>query len=354
MITIVGQQRLLTAKRAFSTRRVAELDLRATSDIIAPRAGDVVLARVKSVGRLQRLELTTGRKAALYEGDEVIVAYGARYAPDAYEAEVPGDLGPCQLAAAGGIAGRVLSCNAMFQGSEAPTELEPIGVFVDAQDCAINLRNYALKGTPMVANSAAVIAVCGASMNSGKTTTVSGIVRGLARQGWRVGAAKITGTAAGNDLWKFGDAGAAEALDFTDFGMATTYLAPISELTLGAMSLVHELRARGAQAIVLEIADGVHQRETRALIEHPEIQALVNTWVFAADSAASTAVGLDVLARNGLSAAAVSGLVTASPLAMREAEGLTAAPFLPLAALETGDAASSWVTACLGQRAMAL
>lgn len=348
MITICGQQRLNAAKQAFSTRRVSGLDLRALSTHHAPKAGDVVLARVQEVGRLERLELTSGRKAALYPGDEVILAYGNRYAPDAYEAEVPSDLGPCQLAAAGGIAGRILSANAAFQGDRLPTALEPIGLFVDPNDRAVNVRDYAVRATPLSFGAVPVIAVCGASMNSGKTTTVSGIVRGLASQGWRVGAAKITGTAAGNDLWKFIDAGASEAFDFTDFGMATTYLASIPELVVGALRLTHELRSRGMQVIVLEIADGVHQRETRALVEHPDIHALVHSWVFAADSAASTAVGLDILRRNGLKVAAVSGLVTASPLAMREAEGLAEdTPFAPLAALQDGAVVAGWLKGSL-------
>jgi hypothetical protein len=65
MIEIFDQARLNKAKRAFTTRRVPVQDMRALeTGPVAPVAGDLVLARVESVGRLQRLELTTGRKAA--------------------------------------------------------------------------------------------------------------------------------------------------------------------------------------------------------------------------------------------------------------------------------------------------
>ena len=49
-----------------------------------------------------------------------------------------------------------------------------------------------------------------------------GMVKGLTGAGYRVGAAKVTGTGAGGDLWLMRDHGAYEALDFTDAGMATT------------------------------------------------------------------------------------------------------------------------------------
>ena len=354
MTMILNNTRLKMAKRAFSTRRVPQVKLRAVSTIdLVPRAGDVVLAKVTRVGRLEKLELMTGRKAALYVGDEVIVAYGNRYAPDAYEAEVPANLGPCQLAAAGGIAGRILNVNAVFGASDEPTELEPIDIFIDAHDTRINLRDFGLRNVPMSARRAPVIAIAGASMNSGKTTTVAGIVRGLAQQGLKVGAAKVTGTAAGNDLWKFFDAGAVEGLDFTDVGMATSYLESIDDVVRGAHVLVHELNTRGADVIVLELADGVHQRETRALIESPAMRGLVSHWVFAADSAGSVVHGVNIMRSNGIEVRAVSGLVTASPLAMREAMHLVDAPFVPLPALESGAMPMSWLASTAREAAIA-
>ena len=54
-----------------------------------PQPGDLVLARVTRVGQHQHIEQVTGRRAKLWQDDEIIVAYGNRYAPDQFEAFVP-------------------------------------------------------------------------------------------------------------------------------------------------------------------------------------------------------------------------------------------------------------------------
>lgn len=344
MMEILEQARLLQAKRAFTTRRVALADMRALqTGAVAPRSGDLVLARVEDVGRLRRLELTTGRKSALFEGDEIIVAYGNRYAPDAYEAEVPDDLSECDLAAGGGVAAHVLNANALWETKGSPTRIRPIGLLTNSSGQVVNLQQYALPVRVPLQRQVPVIAVCGATMNSGKTTTVAGIVRGLTKKGLRIGAAKITGTGSGNDYWKFVDSGAAQVLDFTDAGMSTTYLADVDDVILGAESVVAELIGQGCEAIVLEIADGVHQRETRALLSHPRMHALADSWVYAADSAASAAVGWRVMSDCGLPVTAISGLLTASPLAMREAADLVKARFCTLPELTEGIAPFGWI-----------
>lgn len=354
MMEILEQARLLRAKRAFTTRRVTTGDMRALeTGPIAPRSGDLVLARVEEVGRLRRLELTTGRKSALYEGDEIVVAYGNRYAPDAYEAEVPADLSACDLAAGGGVASQVLNSNALWETRGGPTRIRPIGLLTSASGQILNLQQYALPVRMPLNRHVPVIAVCGATMNSGKTTTVAGIVRGLTKMGRRVGAAKITGTGSGNDYWKFVDAGAAYVHDFTDAGMATTYLADIDDVILGAESVVAEQVALGCEAIVLEIADGVHQRETRALLSHPRMHALADRWVYAADSAASAAIGWRVMSDCGLPVSAISGLLTASPLAMREAADLVRARFCTLPELCEGAAPLGWIDGLRRQTAYA-
>ncbi len=64
--------------------------------------------RVLRIGQHTTVELSTGRKASIYPGDEIVLCYGNRYAPDQFEALVPPDLGIANLAAAGGIASRVV------------------------------------------------------------------------------------------------------------------------------------------------------------------------------------------------------------------------------------------------------
>ena len=99
----LDSERLARAKRAFTTRNVPASVLHSVTAAFTPRAGDLVLARVVEVGAHKQVELPTSRKATLFAGDEVILAYGNRYAPDQFEAYVPDDLDLCDLAAGGGI-----------------------------------------------------------------------------------------------------------------------------------------------------------------------------------------------------------------------------------------------------------
>jgi hypothetical protein len=75
--------RVAEARFGFSTRRFEAGDARVllTGDV-TPRAGDLVLARVTRIGHHTRIELPSGRRAELHLGDEIVVAYGSRYAPD--------------------------------------------------------------------------------------------------------------------------------------------------------------------------------------------------------------------------------------------------------------------------------
>ncbi len=319
----VEPARVRGAKRAFTTRNIDDADLRFLStEARRPQSGDLVLARVAQVGNHTRLELTTGRKAALYTGDEIIVAYGDRYAPDQFEAEVPTDLGPCDLVAGGGVASRQLCRSARIKDA---TKIEPIGLFVDDNDAPVNVRSYGLMASQgRVLSRPLGIAVVGGSMNAGKTETAVSLVRSFTKAGFKVGAAKITGTGSGNDLWRLRDAGAHIAYDFTDAGRVSTYKASNEELARIARTLANALIDDGADALIFEIADGVFQNETRWLVSGGVMDELVDGYIYAAESAASAVVGADWI-RSHARLIGVSGCVTMSPLATREAEAATGA-----------------------------
>lgn len=317
--------RLTTAKKAYTTRYLAQaLDADAsgyrllTGPQVVPVAGDIVLARVERIGQLPRLESPVSRRQMLFVGDEVLVAYANRYAPDQVLAEVPGDLGPCHLVAAGGLAGKVTASHGAVG---RPTQLVPVGLLADAQG-PVNLARFAPQALdPQAAPRVRphVVAVVGTSMNSGKSTAAACLVRGLTSAGLRVAAGKVTGTGAGGDPRLFHDAGAVDVLDFTDYGYPTTFRLEAAELRALAASLVNALAASGPEAIVVEIADGVYQSETRQLLNEPLLHTLVDTVLFAAGDALGASAGVGVLRAAGHVPAAVSGMVTVSPLAAAEA-----------------------------------
>jgi hypothetical protein len=314
---------LLYCKRAFTTRRanLAEAVSLVTSGC-APRAGDLVLARVDRLGQHARIELPTGRRSQLHEGDLILVAYGARYAPDQFEAIVPPDLGPCELVAGGGVAAKVLSRSR--QVGEA-TKITPLGMIADRHGEVLNVARWSLRN-PGLDTPPAVIAVVGTSMNAGKTTAASKLIHGLVRSGRKVGAAKVTGTGSGGDLWSMSDAGACTAVDFTDFGHVSTYLLDEDEAVRTARGLIGHLASLNVDVAVIEVADGLMQRETGMLLGSPAFTGLLDAVLFSAFDAAGAVFGVERLRGLGLPVVALSGLLSTSPLGAREAAEATGLP----------------------------
>jgi len=339
-ITALDPERLAHAKAAYTTRRVplgTAAGLLAGESVV-PRAGDVVLARVSELGQHPKLEQPDGRRASLFPGDEVIVCYANRYAPDQFEATVPGDLGECDLAAAGGVAAQVVSRHSHMS---EPTRLQPLGLLVDLRGHRLALGDWALPAPQAPARRVPTVAGLGTAMNAGKTTTVASLVRGLRAAGRRVGTAKVTGTGAGGDRWLMIDAGAQPALDFTSAGLASTYLAPASDLEV-ALELLHgHVAAEGVDVVVLEVADGLYHGETAELICTKGFRALVDGVVFAAGDALGAATGVSWLGERGLPVIALSGLMTASPLAIREARAHVDLPVHSAQALASAEIAEA-------------
>lgn len=325
-ICSIAPSRLGAAKRAYTTRRIdLGVATRLLTAGILPRPGDLVLARVTRIGQHSGLQLPGGRRATLFAGDEILVTYGNRYAPDQFEARVPGHLGPCHLVAAGGIAAEARSWHSRMK---RPTEIEPIGVLANAAGQPVNLAAFRIPDDNVTpARLPAVIAVVGTAMNAGKTTAAAHLVRGLTARGLRVGAAKVTGTGAVGDVALLADAGARTVVDFTDFGLASTYRVPTADVErVLRQAVVHA--AQGADAVVIEVADGLYQQETAALLKSATFRRIVTGLVFAAGDAMGAAAGVEWLEQRGLPVLAVSGALTASPLGAEEAGMATRLPVL--------------------------
>lgn len=337
--------RLQGAKRAYSTHRVELAD---AAGLIcadyAPQSGDLVLARIDKLSQHSRIELTNGRRATLFPGDEIIVCYGNRYAPDQFEAEVPADLSPCHLVAAGGIASTCLTRNARMRPA---TRITPIGVLARADGRALNLGDYGLAPRRAPAGRPRITAVIGTAMNAGKTTTLAHLALGLTRQGLKVGAAKVTGTGAGGDVWHMTDAGSHRVLDFTHCGAPSTYKLPIAQCESIMETLVANLCDAAVDTVLIEVADGILQEETRRLVQSETFARLVDNVIFAAGDALGAAGGVKWLRSQGVNVIGVSGALTGAPLAMRECAGLVDLPLLPLDTLDGGD----WLPQGLGSGA---
>lgn len=333
------------AKQSFVTRRMPPDDCTGLTLAGSPSAGDLVLARVESIAQHTRVQLSSGRRSELYVGDHLVLSYANRYAPDQFEACVPCDLQPCHLITAGGVAARMVSKHARLK---APTVIQPLGLLTGADGRVLNLRRYGLSAAGLPgATRKPVIGVLGTAMNAGKTTAAAALVRGLKLAGLRVAAIKATGTGSGNDLWALEDAGATLALDFTDAGYPSTYKVPAEEIERLLDRLVTHALQSGVDAVVVEIADGLLHQETASLVQSRTFNDHVDQVVFCAGDALGAHAGVEWLETRGVCVAAVSGALTASPLAIREAYHATRLQVLTREQLSDPAQASS----LLGHRA---
>lgn len=318
--TYCNISRIHEASWSFTTRRVS----RDAAKVLLPaegkpRPGDLILATIDFLGQHPGLQLPNGRRKQLFPGDEIVVAYGNRYASNQFEAIVPETLGPCHLVAGGGVASRAVSWHVRMR--KGPTQISPIGLLGDINNERINLSDYALYPINEIgAHTPTAIAVVGTGMDSGKTQTCAYLVRGLIAAGLRVGYAKITGTGAGGDTWLLTDAGAFPVLDFTDAGMATTYMISPEQLESALMNLMAHIAKEGVDAMVLEIADGVMQQETAALLQSSVFASLVAGIVMASQDSMGASAGVNWLKKNSEPPVlAISGIISAAPLQVREA-----------------------------------
>lgn len=343
--------RLRRASWAFTTRRVRAGACGVVMNGTAPQAGDLVLARVDSVGYHSGLQLPEGRKKLFFVGDEIVVAYGNRYAPNQFEAVVPKTLGPCHLVAAGGVAAKALSWHASI--SKGATQITPLGLLTSPNGKVLNLRDFALPSVDRLhADSPPTFAVVGTAMDSGKTQTAAYLVKGLSSAGLRVGYAKVTGTGSGGDTWLLKDAGAHPVLDFTDAGHVSTYLVPPSEVERIFVTLISHLAVSGVDAIVLEIADGVLQEETAALLQSAVFRQVVGGLLFAAGDAMGAIAGKSWLRERGLPLLAMGGVLTSAPLQRRETAKATGMPVYSRQDLAQPKTAMSLLATLTQQRAV--
>lgn len=318
-------------KLGFATRAVpATAMLGLATFVRAPRVGDLVLAEVVSVGKNKMLEIQSGVSMYLFPGDLIVGAFGNRYATDQFEGYVPArPVEECDLLSVGGVIGEVVSKHAAMG---APTRLRVRGLVSDGEGREINQRGYGLAAPDGViggtVGKSEVIMVVGSSMNSGKTTTVGTLARALGRAGFRVAAAKVTGTAAGKDGRFIESCGARPVIDFTSAGYPSTYMLGREELLGLYRSLLSRLHAHAPDYILVEVADGIFQRETLMLLESEEVRSSVDHVFFAASDSLSAESGVRLVRNRGLPLRATAGAITQSLLATREAEEVTGIPCL--------------------------
>lgn len=335
-----------TTKWAFSARRIPRARAAGIDpEPAAARAGDLILGRVLSIGQHSRIQLTEGRPSTLYPGDMIAMPCGARYAPDQFEGLAEIDPEACDMLAGGGCLGRMVW---RHDRMKAPTRVQPLGRLTDAEGAVLTTDDFAL---PPADGKTAIplIVVVGTSMNSGKTTATVALTHGLTRAGYAVAALKGTGTGSFGDVNDYSDAGAAFVGDFTDTGMVTTYLQPMERVRAGIETLLAAAERQGAAVAVMEIADGIFQKETAALLADPAFVARMSGCVFACGDAVAAAGGVARLADLGVRPLCLTGLLSCSPMASAEAEAMTGVAVVARSGLMDPAVASGLLAGARGE-----
>lgn len=314
------QTQISAAKWTFSTRRVPH-DAIAGMDTEFSKVhpGDLILAHVAEIGQHRRVQLSSGRHSDIYPGDAIVLACGARYAPDQFEGVAEIRREGADMLAGGGCIGRMVTKNERIRQA---TRLIPAGRLTRADGTSVNLENYALN-TSARGDRIPVVAVFGTAMNSGKTVATAQLALGLRRAGWCVAALKGTGTGAFGDFNEYQDTGAHVVADFTDAGMVSTYREPIERVRGGIERLLAHAEDAGCEIAVLEIADGLFQRETAQLLADPTFRKRISGFIFACGDAVAAAGGVAELQRHGIEPDALTGMLSCSPMASAEARTTT-------------------------------
>ncbi len=292
-----------------------------------PRFGDVLFGRVTSIGYPFELEDFEGHPYPLAEGTETLFIAGNRYSPDNLEGLAREAMATeMDLLAESGVVGTVRSMNAAHPNR---TRVEILGYVVDEKGRVLNTFDNA--PTPQAPDRsrprAKLILNVGTSMNSGKTTTAVACCRALAGAGDEIRATKLTGVAGPRDTRRMLAAGAIEIADFLDLGWPSTYLIDEPDV-IGIFDHFDATHGSNPDAYwVVEISDGILQRETAILLRSDVVRSRIHRLVFSVSDALGAIGGLAVLRDQfGLVPDALSGRLTGSPLMIRELRAHTDIP----------------------------
>ncbi len=315
-------QPVMKLKRTLITRPVSDYIINETlNNTYLPKAGDVALFEIIECGKHWSVQGHENRNVAIFPGDRILAAFADRYATSQFEGYVPDTFYEVyHILGAGGAIGIVKSKNDSLKDVE-PTTLKLIGYAVDEAGSVINTKFYHKKRQTFRGNTngAKIILSVGATMDSGKTTTAASLCRGLKTSGKTIAFIKLTGTCYTKDKDFVLDCGADVTTDFSDAGFPSTFMCSLPDILDVYQTLLDDLAVHQPHYIVMEIADGLLQRETAFLLNSKQFMSTIHKVIFSCGDSLSAFQGIDILGKKyGIYPAAVSGRFTMSPLLIEE------------------------------------
>ena len=329
-------------KKTYVCRQVDNWYLKTEiSEDYKPQVGDVGIFQVLHIGKHTNVQSDSKRNCTIIKGDQIMAAFGTRYATAQFEGYVPEHVNQeLHILGAGGTIGVIESMHDKYEDI-GPTKLQIAGIAVDKKGNIINTKKLMEKEmlgfTGAAASATKVILSLGSSMDSGKTTSAAYLVHGFKNAGLNVAYIKLTGTVYTKDSDLAWDLGADAVADFGDYGFPSTYMCDENELLSLYETLLAKVLPYHPDFVVMEIADGLFERETKMLLTNREFISTIDGVIFSAGDSLAAINGVQLLNKWGIRPTLLGGLFTASPLLIREVSENTNVPVFTIEELAYGN-----------------
>jgi hypothetical protein len=301
---------------ASSTRNAQLTPEVIVGDGIVAAEGYVLAVRIlEDKSTYNTIEDLSGRMVPLRAGDVLAGTLGTRRALRGYAGVVPthitaGDT--LEVLNLGGILGR---CTSVNPDNGAPFRAEVLGAILafpelgDRVGRPAHIRDRAVPPADRLESGVPVVYVAGTCMNAGKTVAATELVRGLARGGLRVAAAKLTGVSLMRDALSMVDAGAVAALTFNDIGIASTHA---GVTVTSAKGIFNRLAQAKPDVIVAELGDGIlGEYGVQDILRDRELAGIGAAYVMAAPDPVACWGAAELMRREyGLPITAITGPAT--------------------------------------------
>lgn len=287
---MVTTRRIRLDRISSSTRNARLAPEVILGDEILAEEGRIIAVRILTdKSAYSTVEDVAGRMMQVRAGDVLAGTLGSRRALRGYAGDVPSSLAvgdTIHVLNLGGILGRCTSVNPDIGPPFSAEVLGAVLTFPDLGDrvgTPATIRSGAIPPAESLEGSVPVVYVAGTCMNSGKTVAATELVRGLARRGLRVGAAKLTGVSLMRDTLAMLDAGAIAALTFNDAGVASTHPGQTVGVAKGLLTRLSGRTAGSPDVIVAELGDGIlGEYGVQDILMDPELMAVGAAHVMAA------------------------------------------------------------------------
>ncbi|HXW23982.1 MAG TPA: hypothetical protein VEK73_04485 [Xanthobacteraceae bacterium] len=219
-------------------------------------------------------------------------------------------------------------------------QVKYLGTLRDQHDRDLNIRQFAVGAAAGATDRAApTFLLVGTSAEAGKTTAGIAVLQSLRHQGHgTVVVLKATGVASLRELAIYRDFGAAEALDFLDFGLPSTCPANRTDIDGLFEHMLDVCLSMPADAVVMECGSDMLGANVPVFIDClKRRRAEVKVILAAADPLAALG-GKTVLDRMGLKVDLVTGPCTDTPTALERTRALCGVTALNMARRGTHDA----------------